>query len=411
MTTKNRQRIDKIISTIFYNNRIKATLKTPIFNVNKLCRLLKIDIPEEYIAVKNISVYETNLFDNLENKDELIAQIAIRNNFPFSFYYRLRIRSKEFKKTYYSAHDFKYNDTELLQLFVDWLYVFNPLGFNVSDYFNYELYQEEISKASTLIGITDRLRIREVCNDPKYRKYFDDKALFNKTYSDYIKRDWLDVTKSSFKNFKLFVKKHPEFLGKVKRGKCGENIEIFNLNNNTKQLYKECKKRRMLVEEIIKNNDLISDFNKTALNTIRICSLLTANNGVIITRVVMRFGREGEFIDNFHGGGLMVDVDPKTGIVISDGVTKNHKVLKKHPDSHKTFKGFQIPYWDEIIKEVKSAALIIPQIRHVGWDISVTDKNTIEFIEGNISPGFGTKREKTLYGKYIDELEQLKKDG
>lgn len=48
--------------------------------------------------------------------------------------------------------------------------------------------------------------------------------------------------------------------------------------------------------------------------------------------------------------------------------------------------GKVIPYWDKIIEMIKRAALVIPEVRLVGWDVAITS-NGVQIIEGNHNPG------------------------
>lgn len=48
--------------------------------------------------------------------------------------------------------------------------------------------------------------------------------------------------------------------------------------------------------------------------------------------------------------------------------------------------GFQIPNWAALLEFVKQAALVVPQVRFVGWDVAVKDDG-FELIEANHDPG------------------------
>ena len=57
--------------------------------------------------------------------------------------------------------------------------------------------------------------------------------------------------------------------------------------------------------------------------------------------------------------------------------------MQKHPDTGITFKGFQYPCWDKVISVVKEMAKLIPQMRHIGWDIAINYKGEAILIEIN----------------------------
>lgn len=62
-----------------------------------------------------------------------------------------------------------------------------------------------------------------ICNNPGKRALFDDKAHFNKTFAEYIQRDWLNVTDASYADFQAFVTKHSSFFAKARSGMFGKN--------------------------------------------------------------------------------------------------------------------------------------------------------------------------------------------
>lgn len=58
-----------------------------------------------------------------------------------------------------------------------------------------------------------------------------------------------------------------------------------------------------------------------------------------------------------------------------------------HPDSGILFKSIQVPFLQQAIELVKSAARSIPAIRWIGWDLAITPQGAV-LIEGNGAPGF-----------------------
>ena len=45
--------------------------------------------------------------------------------------------------------------------------------------------------------------------------------------------------------------------------------------------------------------------------------------------------------------------------------------------------GFKVPQWDNIVDTVKKAAIVHPEVRYVGWDVTIKEDGTIVLIEGN----------------------------
>ena len=65
------------------------------------------------------------------------------------------------------------------------------------------------------------------------------------------------------------------------------------------------------------------------------------------------------------------------------GSIKNRRRYIVHPDSKKQIIGFCIPFWKQIKETVREAALIIPTVRYVGWDIALGENGEVMIVEGN----------------------------
>ena len=52
-----------------------------------------------------------------------------------------------------------------------------------------------------------------------------------------------------------------------------------------------------------------------------------------------------------------------------------------------SIKGFQIPFWNEIIKMLISAANVVKEVGYIGWDVAITKTGPI-IIEGNNDGGY-----------------------
>jgi len=91
-------------------------------------------------------------------------------------------------------------------------------------------------------------------------------------------------------------------------------------------------------------------------------------------------------VDNFSAGGALYNIDINTGYIDNKGIGHDYNKYIFHPDTNICMLGFQIPNWDNVIKNVCQAAGMIPNCRFIGWDVAVTC-NGIELIEGNHNPG------------------------
>ena len=165
----------------------------------------------------------------------------------------------------------------------------------------------------------------------------------------------------------------------------GNGISVVNVSeiDNLDNFYYACKKDKLLLEEVLLQDDELAKFNNTSVNTLRVVTLVSADDSVRIMAGVLRLSRKGRFVDNFHHDGIAALIDIDTGIVNTVGVDRKWNRYTVHPDSKKAIVGFKIPKWTEVLETVISAARIHPNVRYVGWDVVITKAGKVVIIEGN----------------------------
>ena len=99
-----------------------------------------------------------------------------------------------------------------------------------------------------------------------------------------------------------------------------------------------------------------------------------------------RIGNGGRHVDNFNSGGMVAPVDEVTGIVKDRAIDKNKTLYENHPQTGAPIKGFQFPDWDKAMDMVKQAAVRVPQVGYVGWDVAFGPEGPM-LVEGNNFPG------------------------
>ena len=125
---------------------------------------------------------------------------------------------------------------------------------------------------------------------------------------------------------------------------------------------------------------------------------------------LIRIGRKGRTVDNFHHFGVGAQVDVETGYVFTKGIDKTGMQYVLHPDSNKAILGFKVPFWDEIRATVLKAAMVRPDVRYVGWDVTINKEGKIILIEGNdrADPDLAQMSDKTgKWQAYKELMEQI----
>lgn len=227
-------------------------------------------------------------------------------------------------------------------------------------------------------------------NQTKYVHYLNEKPEFNVFFSDFVHRDWLHVRKSNVEEFIEFVKRHKSVIIKPVDGVEGGGIRKFELSDNDvvnlRGLYNDLSNEDVLVEQIIVQHPRMI-FGNSSVNTIRTHTILDSNGKAHVVKAILRAGVGSSVVDNYCQGGVIYEVDLKTGIVCTCGQSKNNSKNYIHPGTDMIMLGYRIPNWDMVIEESQRAAECLPQIRIIGWDVAITETG-VELIEGNHNPDY-----------------------
>lgn len=262
-----------------------------------------------------------------------------------------------------------------------------------TDYFLF--YFEELNAKQRATYVTRGVNTNYIlkCNQKEYYSYFYDKIKFNKTFKEFIKRDFIDLKKCTFKEFEEFVKKHKIIMAKPVDESGGKGIFKLDMKDmDTEQVFNELKENgRTLVEEYVVQHDEMNKLCPSSVNTLRIVTLRKNNKTHIMLRVI-RIGDGKHDVDNFHSGGMYSYFD-ENGVIICPAMDRENKIYVNHPVTKTKIKGFKIPYYKEAIELAIEASKKVKQVTYVGFDIAITKDGPI-LIEGNETPGYDVYQSK-----------------
>ncbi len=255
------------------------------------------------------------------------------------------------------------------------------------EYVIYGMYDMNAKQRKTVLTAGKNNRYVAALNLKRDWDFFENKIKFLNTFREETARDFIDLTVASFDEFKAFVAKHPTFMAKPYDGICGKNIEKINSDGqDLKTLYDGFKESgQTLLEEVIRQHEDVSRLNPSAINTIRIVTIVKDNVPHIVFSG-LRCGRAGSVVDNFVAGGMTVPIDIETGIIHNPAVDNAGNVYHIHPDTKIPFDGFKMPNWQACLELAKRAAMRVETVKYVGWDLASTPDGPI-LVEGNHFPG------------------------
>lgn len=139
-----------------------------------------------------------------------------------------------------------------------------------------------------------------------------------------------------------------------------------------------------LIQERIVQHEKMSALCSSSVNTIRLQTVMDKDGNVIPFGPGVRIGRKGSSVDNWALGGVFVGIDSETEKLKDIGILKPKYGTKvtEHPDTHITFKGYDIPYYKEAEKMVVELHKVLFRSHSIGWDVAITENGPV-IIEGN----------------------------
>ena len=262
-------------------------------------------------------------------------------------------------------------------------------GAGYADYDLFEMYNLTDEERDTYITRGRNNDLVKKYNNPEFNHVFRNKTEFNTLFKDFIKRDFIEVNKSSKEDVLKFMKKHPIFMAKPVIGTCGKGIEKIDTKNyqSLEEIYAYLtgEDRNYELEELIIQDDTVSKIYPGSINTVRIVTIVDDDGTPHIICAYFRIGN-GKYVDNFNSGGMVAPVNEETGEVMDKAIDKKKNLYAYHPATNAQIKGFIFPDWDKALKLVKEASKVVKEMRYIGWDVCFSNKGPI-LVEGNDYPG------------------------
>lgn len=237
---------------------------------------------------------------------------------------------------------------------------------------------------------TDMDRIDTLCKITPLKFFTEeikDKYNFYLLAKPYFKRNAIKIDKqSSSDDFINFIRKQESVFIKPLETSKGKGIRLFTYidEESSRRCFSELIEEHFawIVEERIRQAAEMAQWNESSVNTVRVPTFLCNGKFTVIwTR--MRIGKKGAIVDNLGSNGIVVSVDPQSGIITSDGIDNSNNHFEKHPDSGLKFKGWKVPKWDELLQTVEELHRnIFGKHIYIAWDFALTDDGWA-VVEGN----------------------------
>lgn len=283
------------------------------------------------------------------------------------------------------SHD---SNRSSIGLFADFVYCYARYGCLPRHYLYGGFWNKSENDRKDILTYRRFVRIMNQLNRSEDIHILENKAHFNKFYSDFVHRDWLLSSESSSSQVAEFIRRHGKVI--IKPFDAMEGHGIYKLEaSKTSDLDATADKlanSKMMIEEILVQHPAMV-FGNTSVNTIRVHTILDRNGKGHVLSCVLRAGVGESVVDNYCSGGVIYPVDVNYGIVTGAGKSRTGDRHIVHPLTTMIMLGYKIPNWNILKSGIIEAAERLPGLRLVGWDVAITDSG-IALIEGNHNPDY-----------------------
>ncbi len=267
----------------------------------------------------------------------------------------------------------------------DMIHCARKFGSGYYDYMTFGFWNLTDEQRSTYITRIISKKLVTYFNDENYEHIFNNKDEFNARFAEFVQRDSVNYRTASKEEVRAFTEKHPIVFSKPLAGSCGHGCQKIDSRDypDFDAFYEDLgKKDAWLLEEVLEQHPDNAAVYPLAMNCMRLITLLDPQGVPHVIFATQKFGLNGRVVDNY-GFGCRVDLE--TGKICSPGVSGDGSLAityEEHPMTHVKLVGRPVPMFFEACEMVKKAALVVPQMRYVGWDIGITPHGPA-IIEGN----------------------------
>lgn len=273
--------------------------------------------------------------------------------------------------------------------------VLDPLRFSDS-YSDKNVYDKLFVEGTTPVTVLRRMG-GSVLMDKKYHKIYVGEGGINNLLSGNYDRLVLkpSIESGGGVGVMLFERKNGKYIS-VK-----ENQELtldFLMNYGDD----------FVLQEALKQHALLSKFNATSVNTLRIAVYRSVKDETInVTGALVRVGRSGEICDNACMGGFFVGINVLNGHLNNYACNEYGNRVAKWNDVDYEANNFVIPNWDKVIEFSKYICSQLIHSRLIQLDIALDEQGNPRLIEYNIN-GFGfwifMYGGQNPFGRFTDEI-------
>lgn len=301
------------------------------------------------------------------------------------------------------------------------IYDYWVVGNNVSEEFYYDFLSKTYEEKNKFLTMRSRSLYTNYLNDKEDAHLLDNKYEAYQFLKPFYKRDVIEIKDDNdYQVFLDFISKHPKFIVKPSAAALSVGVHKVDISDYStpkeafsqllqegiicEKKYNFCKLSSMVLEELMIQDPKIGILHPASINSIR-CNTIRINNDIHFFYPCIKIGINNNFITSGALGCIIATIDPKTGIVNTEGRTETLHSYQYHPNTNIKIKDFKIPDWNQMLDIAKQAAEKFDRINFIGWDMVYTTKGWC-IMEGNFAGEFVSGQMPSQRG-LKEEFEQL----
>jgi len=227
--------------------------------------------------------------------------------------------------------------------------------------------------------------VRFLQNKSIYNKWFNEglfpKDFFHKIDNVYYTCDFNIINDiEDYINKNVFEDDFPLVIKPNKDSYGGADIHFVNSKNEIKNIIKV--HHSLVVQEKLEQSELINEFNRDSINTVRVCIYKDKKGSMHILNTSIRMGKDGS-LDNETAGGIVCNIK-STGLLNNYAVDKYARKYFQHPNSAFVFKNKHFPLYEELQNVSKAIAQDIIGGQLISLDMALDSDNKWRCIEFNL---------------------------
>jgi len=277
------------------------------------------------------------------------------------------------------------NNRNFLIIFCDMIVCGFAYQAGYVDYRKYEFYLLNRKERKTFLTRGKNNQIIKTFNNHDHRYKFEDKAIFNELFNNFVGRNWMVINGSNLEEFISFMKINKKVILKLLDSDNAKGIGKLEYDEgaNYEKIYAELlENKQLLVERWLTQHPDLDKLCDSSVNTMRMYTLYKDGTSYFV-HAALKIGK-GSIADNLALGGMYTCLDD-SGVAYVEALDYDNNTYATHPITGEKIVGFQVPLFKEAVNMVKEAAKFVPQVGYVGWDVAISPNRPV-IIEGNFFP-------------------------